>query len=83
MEGVDEQKAVSGVRHLRTLSRLFERAADVMAGSLHLGKPLNMVQALVEVMRGKLARGGMTPADMEAVPILLVGLGAELLRAVT
>lgn len=77
------EDAAADVRSLLFLSQLFSRAADVLTGSIHLGKPLGMVAAVREVLRGKLARAQIAPSDLEAAPMLLVWLGMELLRVVT
>jgi hypothetical protein len=74
--------SASDVRHLLFLSQLFSRAADVVIGTKRLGHPLSMVGALREVLAGKLARAEMLPSDLEALPMLLCWLGAELMRVV-
>jgi hypothetical protein len=71
----------SDVKHLMFLSALFSRAADVLIGTKRLGHPLTMVGALKEVLRGKLHRSEIMPADLETLPMLLCWLGAELMRA--
>lgn len=73
----------SDVKHLMFLSQLFSRAADVLIGTKRLGHPLSMVGALKEVLKGKLARSEMLPSDLEAVPMLLCWVGAELVKVLT
>ncbi len=70
----------SDVRHLRFLSDLLDRAADVIVASKHLGRPLGMVASIRAVLAGKLSRAEITPPDLEAVPLLLTWIGTELLR---
>jgi hypothetical protein len=81
--GDRDAEAVSDAKHLLFLADLFERAAALIMLTRSMAHPFTIAHAIMQVLRGKLWRGELTPGDVQVVPALISWIGAGLQRAGT